>query len=76
MRAISAIITGALAIYGLITGNTDVMPYMMFFMGVMVLVMGISEIKKERRRMGFISIIVSLFAFYGSMQDFLLNFTN
>lgn len=74
IRIISAIITGALAIYGLATESIDVTPYMMFFMGIMILTIGISEIQRERKRMGFISIIVSIFVFYVSMQDFLLNY--
>jgi len=76
IRIISAIITGVFAIYGLAAEGTDVTPYMMFFMGVMVLTIGISEIQKERRRMGFISIIVSIFVFYVSIQGFLLDYTS
>ncbi|WP_143469683.1 YczI family protein [Lentibacillus sediminis] len=76
IRIITAVIAGSLAIYALITGNHHVMPYMMFFMGVMLLAMGLSEIKKERRRMGFLSIIVSLFVFYVSVQGFLFNFSS
>ena len=62
-----------LAGYGSITRSFAVLPYMMFFMGAMLLVIGISEIKRKRKRIGFISIIVSLFVFYVSMQGFLLN---
>ncbi|MEC5425871.1 YczI family protein [Virgibacillus sp. C22-A2] len=77
LRIVLAIIVLVLAGYGLLTGNSEaVSPYMMFFMGAMLLVMGISEIRKERKRIGFISIIVSLFVFYVSIQGFLLNFTS
>ena len=48
------------------------MPYMMFFMGAMLLVMGINEIKKERKKMGIFSIIVSVFVFHVSVQGLLL----
>ncbi|MCP3740440.1 DUF3953 domain-containing protein [Rossellomorea sp. BNER] len=51
-RIVLAIIAFVLAGYGLITGNYDVLPYMMFFMGAMFLVMGISEIKKETKANG------------------------
>ena len=73
LRIVLAIIVMVLAGYGSITGSSAVLPYMMFFMGAMLLIMGISEIKKKRKRTGFISIIVSLFVFYVSMQGFLLN---
>lgn len=77
LRIVFAIITLVLAGYGLITGNSGVVsPYMMLFMGAMLLVMGISEIKNERKQIGFISIIVSLFVFYVSIQGFLLNYTS
>ena len=77
LRIVFAIITLVLASYGLITGNSGVVsPYMMLFMGAMLLVMGISEIKNERKQIGFISIIVSLFIFYVSIQGFLFNYTS
>ncbi|MED3572653.1 DUF3953 domain-containing protein [Cytobacillus praedii] len=73
LRIILAIIVFILAGYGLRTGSSVVSAYMMFFMGAMLMVMGIFEIKMERKRIGFISIIVSLFVFYVSMKGFLLN---
>lgn len=73
LRIVLAIIVIVLAGYGSLIGNSIVMPYMMLFMGAMLLVMGISEIKKKRKRIGFFSIIVSLFVFYVSMQGFLIN---
>ncbi|SFE00135.1 Protein of unknown function [Lentibacillus persicus] len=77
LRIVFAIITLVLAGYGLATGNSGVVsPYMMLFMGAMLLVMGISEIKNERKQIGFMSIIVSLFVFYVSIQGFLLNYTS
>ncbi|NEU32105.1 DUF3953 domain-containing protein [bacterium LRH843] len=68
LRIVLAIIVFVLAGYGSITESSAESPYMMFFMGAMLLVMGISEIKMKRKRIGFISIIVSLFVFYVSMQ--------
>jgi len=61
-----------LAGYSLISGNHEIMPYMMFFMGAMFLVMGIAENKESRKKMGIISIIVSIFIFYVSVKGFLL----
>lgn len=48
------------------------MPYMMLFMGAMFLVMGIDEILESRKTLGIISIIVSAFIFYVSVEGFLL----
>ncbi|MBP1971072.1 hypothetical protein J2Z83_003209 [Virgibacillus natechei] len=77
LKIVFALITLVLAGYGLTTGNSIVvLPYMMLFMGALLLVMGISEIKNERKQIGFMSIIVSLFVFYVSIQGFLLNYTS
>ncbi|MBM4760792.1 DUF3953 domain-containing protein [Bacillus sp. B15-48] len=46
---------------------------MMFFMGAMLLVMGISEIKSERKRLGIFCMSASLFVFYVAVKGFLLN---
>ncbi|MFC3039789.1 DUF3953 domain-containing protein [Virgibacillus xinjiangensis] len=75
-RIISALIGGALAIYGLATGNTHLMPYMMFFLGVMLLAMGTSEIKKEKRLIGYSSVIVSFLVFSVAVEGFLYNLTS
>jgi hypothetical protein len=73
LRIVLPIIVFVLAGYSLISGNHEVMPYMMFFMGAMFLVMGIAEIKEARKKMGIVSIIVSIFVFYVSVQGLLLN---
>lgn len=73
LRIVLAIIVIILAVYGLITKSPAVSPYMLFFMGAMFLVLAISEFKMKRKGIGIISIIVSLFVFYVSMQGFILN---
>jgi len=65
LRIVLPIIVFVLAGYSSISGNYEVMPYML-------LVMGINEIKKERKKMGIFSIIVSVFVFYVSVQGLLL----
>ncbi|MCR2820757.1 DUF3953 domain-containing protein [Lederbergia panacisoli] len=72
LRIVLSIIIMVLAGYSLISGNHETMPYMMFFMGAMFLVMGIVEIKESRKKMGIISIIVAIFIFYVSVEGFLL----
>ncbi|MFC4023028.1 YczI family protein [Oceanobacillus longus] len=73
LRIVLPIIVFVLAGYSLLSGNHEVMPYMMFFMGAMLLVMGIAEIKDARKKMGVICINVSIFVFYVSVQGLLLN---
>ena len=71
LRILLSIIVFVLGGYVLISGNNEVMPYMMFSLGAMMLVMGIDEIKKDRKKMGVIAIIVSIFIFYVSVQALL-----
>lgn len=73
LRIVLSIIVVILAGYALITENYIVMPYMMFFMGAMLVVTGIAEIKAERKQMGIISIIASIFIFYVSVQGLFIN---
>jgi hypothetical protein len=72
LRIILAIIVIILVGYGLITGSSAVSAYMMLFMGAMLLVMGISEMKMDRKRIGFMSIIVSLFVLLRFNERFLI----
>jgi len=58
-----AVITVALGVYELFFQNNKIMPYTMFSLGSMILVMGVSEIKEERKRIGIFSIFVSIFLF-------------
>ena len=71
LRILLSIIVFVLGGYSLISGNYEVMPYMMFSLGAMMLVMGIDEIMKDRKKTGVIAIIVSIFIFYVSVQALL-----
>jgi uncharacterized membrane-anchored protein len=71
MRIVSGIIVFALGIYGLTTDNNAILPFMMFFLGIMSLVMGISELYKKRKSIGFISIIAAAFVFIVLIRDLL-----
>ncbi|QQK79013.1 DUF3953 domain-containing protein [Salicibibacter cibi] len=73
IRIILAIIVFALAIYSLITGDYSVSPYTMLCLGALLFVTGISITREKYRVLGILLIIVSLFAFYVSIQDFLLS---
>lgn len=67
----AAIIVIALSIYGLISGNDKSIPYTLFFLGVMLMIMGIVNIKEKWKLMGISSIVVSIFIFYVSVEGFL-----
>lgn len=71
LRAILAIIVISLGVYSLISRNYTVMPHTMFFMGVMLLVMGIDEFMEARKLLGIFSMLVSVFVFYVSVQSFI-----
>ncbi|MBO1511247.1 YczI family protein [Metabacillus bambusae] len=73
LRYIFSIVAMLFAVYGLIKSNFELQPYMMFFLGLMVLVMGLEEFKKERKAYGWLFVIVCLFSLYVSIQGFFLN---
>lgn len=74
IRIILGIIVIALSSYSLISRNFELMPFMMLFLGAFMLVSGLSELQKDRKRFeGYMCIIVSLFIFFVSIQGFLLN---
>jgi apolipoprotein N-acyltransferase len=63
-RIILAVIVALIAGYGLFTGNFKFQTYMMFFLGLMLLVMGIDEFQKGRKGYGLISIVAFLFILF------------
>ncbi|PEJ33297.1 hypothetical protein CN689_12260 [Peribacillus butanolivorans] len=74
LRIAFSIIVLILSGYGLITENFELSSYMIFFLGALMLVTGLAELQKDRKRFwGYMSIIVSLYAFFVSIHGFLLN---
>ncbi|XRG79030.1 DUF3953 domain-containing protein [Rossellomorea sp. GAMAL-10_SWC] len=59
-----------LAVYALTTDRFVVMPYMLFFLGVMLLIMGLQE---KRKPLNYSLILVSGFNIFVSIYTFLLN---
>ncbi|MFJ7309641.1 YczI family protein [Peribacillus frigoritolerans] len=49
------------------------MPYYMFFLGALILVIGLAELQKDRKVWGYMNIVISLFVFFASIQAFLMN---
>ncbi|WP_306822133.1 YczI family protein [Mesobacillus foraminis] len=73
LRVIFSVIVAFIAGYGLITKNFEFQSYMMFFLSLMMLVMGLEEFRKERKVMGWISIVAFVFVLFVSLQGFFLN---
>ncbi|MDR4929602.1 DUF3953 domain-containing protein [Peribacillus simplex] len=73
VRIILAIVVIVLSGYILITQTLELMPYYMFFLGALILVIGLAELQKDRKVWGYLNIAISLFVFCASIQDFLMN---
>jgi hypothetical membrane protein len=67
LRVIFALIAVGLAVYALITNNYELSSYMLFFLGAMMLVMGISELKVKRKKNAIISLLASAFVIFVSI---------
>nr|WP_026907259.1 YczI family protein [Paucisalibacillus globulus] len=72
LRIVFSIVTMGLAVYGLTTQNFEYGHVMILFLGLMMLVLGIEEFQKGKKRSGWLSIIVSLFAIIVSIQGFFM----
>ncbi|MYL65472.1 DUF3953 domain-containing protein [Bacillus hwajinpoensis] len=53
LRIICALIIGVLGGYAKVTGNHNLLPYLFIFLLLMILAMGIDELKKGNRRSSF-----------------------
>jgi hypothetical protein len=73
LRYVFAIIGFSLAVYGLITKNFEFQSYMIFTLGLMILVMGLEEFQKERKASGWLLVAVSIFSLFVSVQGFFLS---
>ncbi|KGR76322.1 DUF3953 domain-containing protein [Ureibacillus sinduriensis] len=73
LKVIFAVTVACIAGYSLITKNFEFQFYMIFFLSLMILVMGLEEFKKEQKIRGWISIVIFLFILIVSLAGFLLN---
>jgi len=64
LQIILSITAISLAGYGLITEDFKFQPYMMLFLGLMMLVMGLREFSKGQKVQGWLSIVVSIFILF------------
>jgi hypothetical protein len=68
MRIIMAILVIILAIYGMFTNNVEIIPYLIFILGSISLLRGISEIYLKRIPYAIIFILTSGYIFYVLFQ--------
>lgn len=71
-RYVFSTITLLFVIYAFITKDYDSSPFITFFLGLMMLVVGLEEYQKGRRPYGWLGVFASLYAFFVSIQGFLL----
>ncbi|MDC3424504.1 DUF3953 domain-containing protein [Aquibacillus sp. 3ASR75-11] len=72
LRYVFSVVGILFAVYGLITKNLEFQPYMMLFLGLMMLVMGLEEFQKERKAYGWLFFVVFLLSLFVSIKGFLL----
>ncbi|MEO4053963.1 YczI family protein [Solibacillus sp. CAU 1738] len=70
MRIIFTVIGAGLGVYALITDKFQVMPLMLFSLGAMMLLTGISELKEKRMTMAIISFLSAAFALFVCVYTF------
>ncbi|RDW17303.1 YczI family protein [Oceanobacillus chungangensis] len=73
LRYVFSLIGILFAAYGLITKNFEFQSYMILFLGLMMLVMGLEEFQKERKAYGWLFVVVCVFSLFVSIQGFLLS---
>lgn len=75
IKAIFSIIGIALAGYSQVTQNFKFVPFMMFSLGVTMLMAGLMELKRKPKSFwGYMNIATSLFVFFVSIQGLFLNY--
>ncbi|GGH70070.1 hypothetical protein GCM10010978_04620 [Compostibacillus humi] len=70
IRAIISVIVILLAGYGLITENFSFQPLMLFFLGLLLLVIGIGELQKGQKPGGYLCMAIGVFI---SLESFFLS---
>jgi hypothetical protein len=73
LRYTLSVVVILFASYGLITKNFELQPFMIFFLGLMMLIMGLDEFRKKRTAFGWLFVVVFLFSLFVAIQGFLLN---
>ncbi|MBB4823251.1 hypothetical protein HNO89_000469 [Sporosarcina luteola] len=72
LRFVFAAVAFLFAAYGLLTKDYQLQPFMMVFLGFMMLIMGLEEFQKNQKFFGWLFVGIFLFALYVAVQGFLL----
>jgi len=72
LHIVFSIIVVSLAAYGLITRDYQMNFLMIFFLGLLMLILGIKEFQQDRKVYGWFLIGVFLFSIFVSIQSFVL----
>lgn len=70
LQILFSIIVASLSAYGLITRDYQLNFLMIFFLGLLMLIIGIKEFQKERKVSGWFHVGVFLFSVFVSIQIF------
>ncbi|RLQ93665.1 DUF3953 domain-containing protein [Falsibacillus albus] len=73
IRYVLSIIVVASAAYELLAKNFEFHHYIMFFLGLTMLVLGIEEYQRNKKGIGLLLVGVFLFLMVASVQGFLLH---
>lgn len=71
LQILFAALTLGLAIFGLLTENFEYQYLMLLSMGLMILIMGIRELKKEKKIFAYFMILAAAFILYVGIESFL-----
>lgn len=72
LQIIFSIITVAFAGYGLLTRDFQFQAYMMLFLGLTMLILGLQEFKRNKKVTGWMLIGVFAFSIFAAIQSFML----
>ncbi|WP_343839242.1 YczI family protein [Salinibacillus aidingensis] len=70
VKMILAVLVIILSVYTIFTTNIKALSYGNFFIGILLMVIGIEEFQKKRKGQSFLSIAAGLFALFASFQIF------
>ncbi|MEN2767540.1 YczI family protein [Ornithinibacillus xuwenensis] len=73
IRISLAVVIIILSIYILLTDNFDMLLYSNTLLGLLLFVIGLEELKKEKKGFGYLGIFASIFAFFVSIQLIFFN---
>lgn len=73
IRILLAISVLVLSFLSLINNAMNLTSMMLLLMGILLLTMGVEEIRKEKKSVGYLLIGIALFNLFVSIQDFFLS---